>query len=116
MASVRAPSPGGCLVIRSSEPAPPPPPLADVLYRTVYYFLRHNPLPFKVTGIMTICWDVAVLCQRIYYGAAPPYELALEGDDEEGRTGRGVAEESDDEDGGDGEREALRLSRDGGRS
>lgn len=27
---------------------------------------------------MTICWDVAVLTQRIYYGAKPPYEVALE--------------------------------------
>ncbi|KAL1407633.1 hypothetical protein Q8F55_007066 [Vanrija albida] len=41
-------------------------------FKTGYYFIRNNPLQFKVTGIMTICWDIGVLTQRIYYGAEPP--------------------------------------------
>lgn len=53
-------------------------------FKTAYYFIRNNPLQFKVTGIMTICWDVAVLAQRIYYGAEPPNKVALgEREDEE---------------------------------
>lgn len=50
--------------------------------------MRHNPLQFKVTGIMTLCWDfgelsrigkltTAVLVQRLYYGAEPPTHLPL---------------------------------------
>lgn len=47
-------------------------------FKTAYYFIRNNPLQFKVTGIMTICWDVAVLSQRIYYGAEAPNKVALD--------------------------------------
>ena len=55
----------------------------------MYYFIQHTPLQFKVTGIMTICWDVGelshalelipgVLCQRLYYGAEAPYQVHLD--------------------------------------
>ncbi|WWC64022.1 uncharacterized protein I303_106628 [Kwoniella dejecticola CBS 10117] len=43
-------------------------------YKTVYFFLRGSPIQFKVTAIMTLCWDSAVLAQRIIYGANPPRE------------------------------------------
>lgn len=57
--------------------------------------MRHNPLQFKVTGIMTLCWDfgelsygdseltAAVLGQRLYYGAEPPTHLPLHDRDHE---------------------------------
>lgn len=33
---------------------------------------------------MTICWDLAVLTQRIYYGAEKPNKVTLqEGDDDQ---------------------------------
>ncbi|WVR09058.1 hypothetical protein IAU60_006119 [Kwoniella sp. DSM 27419] len=41
-------------------------------YKTVYFFLRQSPLQFKVTAILTVCWDSAVLAQRVIYGAEPP--------------------------------------------
>ncbi|BEJ08527.1 hypothetical protein CcaverHIS641_0506210 [Cutaneotrichosporon cavernicola] len=53
------------------------------MFKTGYYFVRNNPLQFKVTGILTICWDLAVLAQRIYYGAAPPHKVVLEQEEEE---------------------------------
>jgi len=40
--------------------------------RTVYYYLKDTPIQFQVTAIMTVCWDVAVFTQRLFYGAEPP--------------------------------------------
>lgn len=40
--------------------------------RTGYFFIRNAPTQFKVTAIMTVCWDLAVLAQRIIYKAEPP--------------------------------------------
>ena len=61
-------------------------------FRTGYFFLRHSPIQFKVTAIMTVCWDsgelsssspewssfsfVAVFAQRLYYGTEPPADEA----------------------------------------
>ncbi|WOO84975.1 PQ-loop repeat-containing protein 1 [Vanrija pseudolonga] len=50
-------------------------------FKTGYYFIRNNPLQFKVTGLMTICWDIGVLIQRIYYGAEKPANTLALGDD-----------------------------------
>ncbi|WVN90571.1 uncharacterized protein L203_105811 [Cryptococcus depauperatus CBS 7841] len=41
-------------------------------FKTGYFFFRHSPIQFKVTAIMLVCWDFAVLVQRIIYGAKPP--------------------------------------------
>ncbi|TYJ56436.1 hypothetical protein B9479_002839 [Cryptococcus floricola] len=41
-------------------------------FKTVYFFLRGNPIQFKITAIMLVCWDFAVLAQRIKYGSKPP--------------------------------------------
>ncbi|WVQ93196.1 hypothetical protein IAU59_000260 [Kwoniella sp. CBS 9459] len=43
---------------------------------TVYFFVRQSPIQFKVTAILTLCWDSAVLAQRIIYGAEPPRNFA----------------------------------------
>ncbi|WRT69075.1 uncharacterized protein IL334_006058 [Kwoniella shivajii] len=43
-------------------------------YKTVYFFVRGSPIQFRVTAILTLCWDSAVLAQRIIYGANPPRE------------------------------------------
>jgi len=43
-------------------------------FKTVYFFVRHSPIQFKVTAIMTLCWDTAVLAQRFVYGTQPPRE------------------------------------------
>ncbi|WWC73092.1 uncharacterized protein I206_107057 [Kwoniella pini CBS 10737] len=45
-------------------------------YKTVYFFLRGSPFQFKVTAIMTLCWDSAVLAQRVIYGAKAPNEAS----------------------------------------
>ncbi|ORX39143.1 hypothetical protein BD324DRAFT_618636 [Kockovaella imperatae] len=41
-------------------------------FKTGYFFLRQSPIQFKVTAIMTVCWDTAVFAQRMIYGAEPP--------------------------------------------
>ncbi|KAL7421231.1 hypothetical protein Q5752_004116 [Cryptotrichosporon argae] len=50
------------------------------VFKTAYYFVRHNPLPFKLTGLVTIGWDIAVLVQRIVYGADERRDAAWAGD------------------------------------
>ncbi|GMK55816.1 hypothetical protein CspeluHIS016_0208720 [Cutaneotrichosporon spelunceum] len=47
-------------------------------FKTGYYFVNGSPLQFKVAGIMTLCWDLAVLAQRIYYRAEPPHKVILQ--------------------------------------
>ncbi len=73
----------------------------------MYFFLRGNPIQFKVTAIMTVCWDAgkcvlayfgyhsttrnrpdidyytAVLAQRIFYGSAPPSTAGMAHEAEE---------------------------------
>ncbi|ORY33113.1 PQ loop repeat-domain-containing protein [Naematelia encephala] len=41
-------------------------------FKTIYFFLRHSPIQFKITAIMTVCWDTAVFAQRVMYGTEPP--------------------------------------------
>ncbi|WWC91207.1 uncharacterized protein L201_006149 [Kwoniella dendrophila CBS 6074] len=43
-------------------------------FKTVYFFVRRSPIQFKATAILTLCWDSAVLAQRVMYGANPPRE------------------------------------------
>ncbi|KAI9636764.1 uncharacterized protein MKK02DRAFT_33885 [Dioszegia hungarica] len=50
-------------------------------FKTVYFFIRNAPLQFKVTAILTVCWDCAVLAQRVIYKAEPP--ISARGEDEE---------------------------------
>nr|ODN89804.1 hypothetical protein L204_06075 [Cryptococcus depauperatus CBS 7855] len=53
-------------------------------FKTGYFFFRHSPIQFKVTAIMLVCWDFAVLVQRIIYGAKPPAILRIVEFDAEG--------------------------------
>jgi hypothetical protein len=59
--------------------------------RTIYFFIRNNPFQFKAAAILTVCWDLAVLTQRIIYKAEPPISARHGGthdggeDDEEAR-------------------------------
>lgn len=48
------------------------------LFKTAYFFLRGNPIQFKITAIITVCWDLAVLSQRFMYGTAPPRGTPVE--------------------------------------
>ncbi|WVQ63896.1 uncharacterized protein L199_002052 [Kwoniella botswanensis] len=47
-------------------------------YKTVYFFIRGSPIQFKVTAILTLCWDSAVLAQRVMYGSNPPRETSTQ--------------------------------------
>lgn len=61
---------------------------ADPLYRTIYFFIRSAPVQFKVTAIITVCWDCAVLAQRFIYRADPPISARrgeTDGDEDERR-------------------------------
>jgi len=51
------------------------------VFKTVYFFVRHQPAQFQITACMTVAWDTAVLIQRIRYGDKPPYTCTT-GDDE----------------------------------
>ncbi|OCF40946.1 hypothetical protein I317_05224 [Kwoniella heveanensis CBS 569] len=64
-------------------------------FKTIYFFVRQSPIQFKVTAIMTLCWDSAVLAQRIMYGAEPPRTFSQYSSQDIGNGGsRGVHEES----------------------
>lgn len=64
------------------------------MIRTAYFFLRGNPIQFKVTAILTVCWDLgecpmsdiqltlAVVSQRFMYGSEQPHGAPIEGEDE----------------------------------
>jgi len=54
-------------------------------FKTAYFFLRHAPIQFRVTAILTVCWDCAVLSQRIRYGTDPPKGTVLPEEAEEAR-------------------------------
>jgi len=41
-------------------------------FKTVYFFVQHSPLQFKVCAIFQLSIDCAIIVQRIYYGNAPP--------------------------------------------
>jgi hypothetical protein len=88
MVSDHPPSPVGYLGTASSKSQLPhlllPTFLAGfqkLTNRTVYFFIRNAPLQFKVTAILTVCWDCAVLAQRVIYKAEPP--ISARGEDEE---------------------------------
>ncbi|KAK1922591.1 PQ loop repeat-domain-containing protein [Papiliotrema laurentii] len=61
-------------------------------YKTVYFFLRQSPLQFKVTAIMTLCWDTAVAVQRFMYGSEPPRGASGQQDDHEERERLGLGQ------------------------
>ncbi|KIY66726.1 hypothetical protein CYLTODRAFT_398244 [Cylindrobasidium torrendii FP15055 ss-10] len=49
-------------------------------FKTVYFFLQQAPLQFKICSIFQLSIDVAIVIQRLVYGAAPP-PTVLEEDD-----------------------------------
>ncbi|KAG2011489.1 hypothetical protein CC2G_011599 [Coprinopsis cinerea AmutBmut pab1-1] len=52
------------------------------LFKTVYFFLQHSPLQFKVCAIFQLSIDFAIVLQRFTYGNAPPISAILNEDDE----------------------------------
>ncbi|KJA25684.1 hypothetical protein HYPSUDRAFT_93564, partial [Hypholoma sublateritium FD-334 SS-4] len=51
-------------------------------FKTVYFFVKHNPLQFQVCAIFQLSVDIAIVLQRCIYGASPPFSvLAAEDDD-----------------------------------
>ncbi|CAA7269273.1 unnamed protein product [Cyclocybe aegerita] len=51
-------------------------------FKTVYFFLQHSPLQFKVCAVFQLSIDVAIIFQRFVYGNAPPMSVLLEEGDE----------------------------------
>ncbi|KIP05480.1 hypothetical protein PHLGIDRAFT_108174 [Phlebiopsis gigantea 11061_1 CR5-6] len=50
-------------------------------FKAVYFFVLGSPLQFKVCAIFQLSIDFAIVCQRIYYGAAMPSAVLQEEDD-----------------------------------
>lgn len=63
--------------------------------RTVYFFLRHSPIQFQITAIMTLCWDAAVFAQRLKYGTEPPRGMINEERDRQDARGLRVGQGGD---------------------
>ncbi|KAF5336087.1 hypothetical protein D9611_006234 [Ephemerocybe angulata] len=51
-------------------------------FKTVYFFLQHSPLQFKVCAIFQLSIDCAIVVQRIMYGTKPPLSAVLNEEDE----------------------------------
>ncbi|KAF8998594.1 hypothetical protein BDQ17DRAFT_1283352 [Cyathus striatus] len=49
---------------------------------TVYFFLQHSPIQFKVCAIFQLSIDVAIVIQRFMYGNDPPLSTLLNEEDE----------------------------------
>ncbi|KAI0691237.1 hypothetical protein BC835DRAFT_1407307 [Cytidiella melzeri] len=50
-------------------------------FKVVYFFVKDNPLQFKVCAIFQLSVDCAIVAQRLYYGAAIPAAVMQEEDD-----------------------------------
>ncbi|GJE91109.1 hypothetical protein PsYK624_072580 [Phanerochaete sordida] len=50
-------------------------------FKTVYFFLQNSPLQFKVCAIFQLSVDIAIVCQRLYYGVPIPPAVLQEEDD-----------------------------------
>lgn len=50
-------------------------------FKTTYFFLQDSPLQFKVCAVFQLCVDIAIVCQRLYYGTPIPPTLLQEEDD-----------------------------------
>jgi len=51
-------------------------------FKTVYYFLQHSPLQFKVCAIFQLSIDCVIIGQQAVYGNAAPISVLLQEDDE----------------------------------
>jgi len=51
-------------------------------FKTVYFFVKHNPLQFQVCAIFQLSIDIAIVLQRCIYGAAPPFSVLVGEDDD----------------------------------
>lgn len=51
-------------------------------FKTVYFFLKKNPLQFKVCAIFQLSVDIAIVIQRLVYGNAPPMSVLIDEADE----------------------------------
>ncbi|KAG8994606.1 hypothetical protein FRB94_012655 [Tulasnella sp. JGI-2019a] len=52
-------------------------------YKTVYFFILHSPLQFKVCGAFQLATDLVIVGQRIVYGNAEPLYTQVDNDLEE---------------------------------
>ncbi|KAL0953405.1 hypothetical protein HGRIS_004644 [Hohenbuehelia grisea] len=50
-------------------------------FKTVYFFLQHSPLQFKVCAIFQLSIDFAIVIQRLVYGNPPPPTVLPDDDD-----------------------------------
>ncbi|KAA1468747.1 hypothetical protein DENSPDRAFT_538560 [Dentipellis sp. KUC8613] len=50
-------------------------------FKTVYFFLQHSPLQFKVCAIFQLSIDFIIVAQRIIYGNASPPDVLTEDDE-----------------------------------
>jgi len=50
-------------------------------FKTIYFFLQHSPLQFKVCAVFQLSVDCAIVAQRLVYGNSPP--LSVLADDDE---------------------------------
>lgn len=46
--------------------------VAGDTYKTLYFFLQHSPLQFKICAIFQLTTDCIIVLQRLRYGNAPP--------------------------------------------
>ncbi|RXW23960.1 hypothetical protein EST38_g1882 [Candolleomyces aberdarensis] len=51
-------------------------------FKTVYFFMQHSPLQFKVCAIFQLSVDLAIVVQRIVYGNQPPLSAILNDEDD----------------------------------
>ena len=51
-------------------------------FKTVYFFLKDNPLQFKVCAIFQLSVDVAICAQRVIYGNKPPAAVVTDRSEE----------------------------------
>ncbi|TFY72322.1 hypothetical protein EVG20_g698 [Dentipellis fragilis] len=50
-------------------------------FKTIYFFLQHSPLQFKVCAIFQLSIDFIIVAQRLIYGNAPPPDVLTEDDE-----------------------------------
>ncbi|KAJ7050565.1 hypothetical protein C8F01DRAFT_1178832 [Mycena amicta] len=60
-------------------------------FKTVYFFVQGSPIQFKACAVFQLSIDLAIVGQRLVYGAAPPLSVVL--DDEDLEQALALAEE-----------------------
>ncbi|KAI5449885.1 hypothetical protein NCC49_003894 [Naganishia albida] len=38
------------------------------LFKTAYFFVRASPWQFRIAAVVTLAWDLGIVCQRVVYG------------------------------------------------